>query len=298
MMRDHVEILPFDLSIPWPDFNKITEDHLGALQDSCLDEKTSTPVLPNKSQQTRQRGRKGKNRKSMTFVDFGGGRSVSFSRGLEQLTSRQMDKGNSFQRIHNTVLQNPSPECFITSPLHKPSQKQSNSIFSQHSSHQPVLKMKQRYGIYSLYSSKGKGIWRAILDLKFLNKFVKLGHFIAETLHSITESLQLQEYLLGIDLLQRLTSISQSSGGPGDFWIFVKETNPFNSGALPLGLLTVPRVFSAVLIKLDVHLREKGIHIHPYLAPEPCLYRTWKDPTVPSKIWIHKRGTAKKKKVA
>lgn len=60
----------------------------------------------------------------------------------------------------------------------------------------------QGQGLYLLLFTvpKKNGKWRAVLDLKFLNEFVAQKHFRMETLQSIAEALQPQEFFTSIDL--------------------------------------------------------------------------------------------------
>lgn len=51
-----------------------------------------------------------------------------------------------------------------------------------------------------------------MLDLKYLNKFIKLRHFKMESLRSNLEALQLKEYIISIDVKEAYFHVLIFSG--------------------------------------------------------------------------------------
>lgn len=106
-------------------------------------------------------------------------------------------------------FQNLPPNRFLCSPASKKPQK-------LHIRHQAILHLlqidaielvpkNQEYtGIYSIFFTvpKKNGDWRSVLDLKFINSFIKLKHFHMESLKSITDALQPGEFLTSLDLTE------------------------------------------------------------------------------------------------
>lgn len=121
-------------------------------------------------------------------------------------------------------------------------------------------------GVYSIFFTvpKRNGNWRAILDLKFVDRFICLRHFNMESLRSITEALQPQEFLTSLDLMEAYLHIPIF---PGHRWFlrFCVADIHVQVRALPLSLSTARRVFTKIPINPIAHLRQQGVHIHAYL---------------------------------
>lgn len=69
---------------------------------------------------------------------------------------------------------------------------------------EPVPLSQRGKGVYSVsfLVSKKNGDWRAILELKWLNRFIKKRKFKMETWRSIVASLQRGDYLTSVDLTE------------------------------------------------------------------------------------------------
>lgn len=122
----------------------------------------------------------------------------------------------------------------------------------------------QGQGVYSIFFTvpKRNRDWRPILDLKFLNQFVKLRHFHMETLRLITDALQPGDFLASLDLMDAYLHVPILSSHH-QYLRFCVGSRLFQFWALPFGLCTAPRVFTKVLINPVVYLLSNGIHIHP-----------------------------------
>lgn len=121
-------------------------------------------------------------------------------------------------------------------------------------------------GLYSLLFTvpKKNGTWQAVLDLKFLNKFVAQKRFRMETLRSKAEALQHGDFLTSIDLTDAYLRVPIFPLYRR-FLCFCIGGAHYQFTALPFGLLSTPRVFTKLLIIPITYMREQGIHIHPYL---------------------------------
>lgn len=79
---------------------------------------------------------------------------------------------------------------------------------------QPVPEDKQRQGFYSILFVVPKALWgwRAILDLKRLNKHLIYRHFKMQSVQSVLESIQEGDSLTSVDLMEEYLHISIVSG--------------------------------------------------------------------------------------
>jgi hypothetical protein len=126
-------------------------------------------------------------------------------------------------------------------------------------------------GFYSPYflAAKKDGSLRPILNLKNFNKFLVKEKFRMETLRSILQTLQLDDWLYSLDLKDAYLHVP----------IHVKhrkylrfaylddqgQTLVFQWNVLPFGLSSSPRVFTKLLIPVVKHLHKQGHRLNPYL---------------------------------
>ncbi|XP_061480325.1 uncharacterized protein LOC133383498 isoform X1 [Rhineura floridana] len=131
---------------------------------------------------------------------------------------------------------------------------------------EPVPTTERSEGVYSLLFAVPKRdlSWRAVLDLKFVNRFVTYRRFKMESLHSITESLHEGDFLASIDLKEAYLHVPICIAHR-KFLRFTFGHQHFQYRAMPFGLSSAPRVFSKVLLILVAYLRTQGVHIYPYL---------------------------------
>lgn len=163
------------------------------------------------------------------------------------------------------------PERFLRSPL-SVSQKKRLVVLkaAQHlldiEAVEPVPQGQQGRGVYSIFFTvpKKNGHWRSILDLKFVNKFLRVRHFHMESLRSITGALQKGEFLSSLDLKEAYLHVPILPAHR-QFLRFCVGNWHLQFKALPFGLATAPRVFTKVLVGPVAYLRKQGIHVHLYL---------------------------------
>ncbi|CAJ0933392.1 unnamed protein product [Ranitomeya imitator] len=111
----------------------------------------------------------------------------------------------------------------------------------------PVPEDERFHGFYSnlfMVPKKG-GTVRPILDLKLLNRFVKVRHFRMESLRSVIASMEQGKFLASINIRDAYLHIPIFPPHQR-FLRFTVGEEHFQFTALPFGLATAPRVFTKV----------------------------------------------------
>ncbi|CAJ0968421.1 unnamed protein product [Ranitomeya imitator] len=122
---------------------------------------------------------------------------------------------------------------------------------------------------------KGDSV-RPILDLKQLNKYVRVRHFRMESLRSIIASMEKEEYLASIDIQDAYLPIPIAPAHQR-FLRFAIDQDHYQFMALPFGLATAPRVFTKVVAATMDVLHSRGIVVVPYLDDLLIKAPTFKD---------------------
>lgn len=104
---------------------------------------------------------------------------------------------------------------------------------------------------------KRNGDIRAILDLKWLNLFLKKRKFKMETWMSVVASFQEGDYLTSVDLTEAYIHIL--------IWPKHQQYLRFCYRSMPFGLTAAQQVFLKLLVMLVAHLHLQGVALHPYL---------------------------------
>ncbi|CAJ0921526.1 unnamed protein product [Ranitomeya imitator] len=130
----------------------------------------------------------------------------------------------------------------------------------------PVPEKERFTGFYSnlFVVPKKDGKVRPILDLKLLNRRVRLNHFRMESLRSVIASMEAQEFLCSIDIQDAYLHVLIFPGHH-QFLCFAVLQEHFQFVALPFGLATAPRVFTKIMAALMAILRVRGLVLFPYL---------------------------------
>ncbi|CAJ0944457.1 unnamed protein product [Ranitomeya imitator] len=130
----------------------------------------------------------------------------------------------------------------------------------------PVPEKERFTGFYSnlFVVPKKDGKVRPILDLKLLNRRVRLRHFRMESLRSVIASMEAQEFLCSIDIQDAYLHVPIFPGHHR-FLRFAVQRDHFQFVALPFGLATAPRVFTKIMAALMAILRVRGLVLFPYL---------------------------------
>ncbi|XP_042320541.1 uncharacterized protein LOC121929246 [Sceloporus undulatus] len=121
---------------------------------------------------------------------------------------------------------------------------------------EPVPDDQKGLGCYSAFFlvPKKNGSWRAILNLRPVNQFVRKRKFRMETLKSIMDSLQPDNFLSSVDLQDAYLHILIHPSSR-HFLHFKYGSHHFQYRALPFGLSSAPRVFTKVMVALVTHWR-------------------------------------------
>ena len=111
---------------------------------------------------------------------------------------------------------------------------------------------------------KASGGWGPVLDLSFLNRFLRRVKFRMETNSSIRESIRQNDWGASIDLTDAYFHIPIH---PRDRkWLrFVWEGQVFQFCALPFGLSLAPWIFTKVSRELCSSLHLKGLRVQMFL---------------------------------
>ena len=121
-------------------------------------------------------------------------------------------------------------------------------------------------GLYSnMFMVPKKGVGqRPIINLKYLNKFVKSEHFKMEGLHTVKALLQKNDWMTKIDLKDAFFMVPIAPQFH-KFLLFSVGMQTYQFRCLPFGLCTVPRVFTKVLKPVVERLRSIGIRLVIYI---------------------------------
>ncbi|CAJ0954485.1 unnamed protein product [Ranitomeya imitator] len=128
----------------------------------------------------------------------------------------------------------------------------------------PVPEHERFRGFYSNLVTKKDGTVHPILDLKLLNKYVKVWHFRMDSLWSVISSMDRGEFLASIDIKDAYLHIPIFL--PHQMFLrFAIQEDHFQFTALPFGLATAPRVFTKVMAAVMAILHSRGVVMLPYL---------------------------------
>ena len=130
----------------------------------------------------------------------------------------------------------------------------------------PVPLEDQGSGFYSnlFVVPKKEGSVRPILDLKLLNKFLRVRKFRMESLRSVIASLLPGEFLASVDIQDAYLHVPIAESHQR-YLRFAIGDRHYQFVALPFGLATAPRVFTKILAPIMALLRSRGISLLPYL---------------------------------
>jgi hypothetical protein len=131
---------------------------------------------------------------------------------------------------------------------------------------EPVPPNHVRSGFYStiFVVPKKSGGLRPIINLKPLNRFLRVPSFKMESLQNVIRSIKPLEWLATIDLKDAYfhVAIHQASR---KYLRFAVQNKSYQFRALPFGISSAPCVITKVLDPVIAVMRLRGIHCHPYL---------------------------------
>ena len=117
---------------------------------------------------------------------------------------------------------------------------------------------------FFLTPKKEAGVWRPILNLKPLNKFIRPKRFRMETLRTILSSIVPPAWAASIDLKDAYLHVPVRPEHH-KFLRFLYNDTLYEFVVLPFGLSTAPRVFTRIAKTIGAALRRRGIMIFIYL---------------------------------
>lgn len=125
-------------------------------------------------------------------------------------------------------------------------------------------------GVYSpvFLVPKATGGWRMIIDLRYLNQFLKKRRFRMETIKSVISILNPGDLMVTLDLKDAYLHIPVCQAHRKYLRVAVSlrgTVKHFQFAALPFGITTAPYIFTKVVIAVVAPLRLRGLEIIPYL---------------------------------
>ncbi|CAJ0924141.1 unnamed protein product [Ranitomeya imitator] len=112
--------------------------------------------------------------------------------------------------------------------------------------------------------SEKDGSLRPILDLKQLNRHLRIRRFKMESLRSVVASMEQGEFLCSVDIRDAYLHVPICVRHQR-FLRFAIQGHRYQFTALPFGLASAPRVFTKVMAAIMAILRSKGFLVIPYL---------------------------------
>ena len=116
--------------------------------------------------------------------------------------------------------------------------------------------------IFSVPKPNGK--LRIIIDLSYLNKFIRKISFKMEEKNAIKSIIGKNDFMVSIDLKDAFSTISLHPDSRR-YTCFELDGVRYCYNTLPFGLTSSPRVFTKVFKPVISHLRTRGIKITSYL---------------------------------
>ncbi|CAJ0929351.1 unnamed protein product [Ranitomeya imitator] len=190
-----------------------------------------------------------------------------FGPALDDLLEKASDKKKTLPEPRN-----PRKRPFRAQQEHTPQYRGKARVIV------PVPTAERFRGFYSnlfVVPKKGGSV-RPILDLKQLNKYVRVRHFRMESLRSIIASMDKGEYLASIDIQDAYLHMPIAPAHQR-FLRFAIDQDHYQFVALPFGLATAPRVFTKVMAATMNVLHSRGTVVIPYLDDLLIKAPTFKD---------------------
>ena len=107
-------------------------------------------------------------------------------------------------------------------------------------------------------------MWRPVIDLSILNRFVDVSHFRMETIQSVLLSVRQGDWMASIDLKEAYLQVPvHPESRP--FLRFVANGQVYQFTVLCFGLSTAPQVFTQVMALVSAILHSWGIRMRRYL---------------------------------
>ena len=121
-------------------------------------------------------------------------------------------------------------------------------------------------GFYShlFVTPKVTGGWLPVIDLSYLNRFVRLSHFHMETAQSVLQSLRSGDWLISLDLQDACLQVPVHPQSRR-FLRFCLGSQVYQFRVLCFGLSSAPLVFTRVMAPVSSTMHRSGYRILSYL---------------------------------
>lgn len=198
--------------------------------------------------------------------------------GRLALFANQWDASISDSWVRNTIrfglsleFRSSPPQFFICCPMsHNRIKRAQVDLAIQHllaiKAIQAVPRAQHSQGFYSrlFLVQKSSGGWRAILDLKSLNRHIVYRRFKMQSLHTILLCIRQGDFLATIDLTEAYFHVPICPAHR-KFLHFCYNGKHYQYRALPFGLSSAPRVFTKIMAALIGHIQSLPVRIMFYL---------------------------------
>ena len=119
---------------------------------------------------------------------------------------------------------------------------------------------------------KKNGQLRPVINLKFLNKFVVYEKFKQETIKTVLDLIQENDYFCSIDLKDAYWSLPLSDKSQ-EYVVFEWNNKYYAFVVLPFGLSSSPRVFTKIMKPVFAFIRFQGVRCTFYLDDSLILHQ-------------------------
>lgn len=138
-----------------------------------------------------------------------------------------------------------------------------------------VLALVEKKAVYPISTSTGffspifvvpkkDGGWRPVVNLKGLNNFLRIDHFKMESIASLRDVVQREDYMGRLDLKDAYLSVPISKKCWG-YLRFRWGGQNYEFRTLPFGVASAPRVFTKLLRPVAAMMRRRGVRMIIYL---------------------------------
>lgn len=175
--------------------------------DHSTTERVKAPFRDAKIAPSKERGHRNNEKHDSPDLPVGG-RLTHFLSAWSQTTTDEwsleiVSQGYSIE-FHSLPLDRFLPSPLATRSLKRLVVQQAIRHLFNINAIEPVLRDQRGSGVYSIFFTvhKKNGHWQFILNLKYMNQFIRLQHFHMESLKSITDALQQGEFMTSLDLTE------------------------------------------------------------------------------------------------
>ena len=123
---------------------------------------------------------------------------------------------------------------------------------------------------------KKNGKFRPVINLRYLNDYVRYNHFKQETFKVVVDLLQKNDYMTSVDLQDAYFSVPIHVSCQ-KFLKFTWRSNMYKFVCLPFGLTSAPFVFTKLLKPVYAMFRQRNIRCSYYIDDSICMSQDEQD---------------------